>query len=166
MKRAALSEEIMSAAKDFHGHLGPFLVLGMRMGVSALRELNLKRGDERLRVVARLSCRPPISCILDGLQLSSGCTLGNARLTVVESDRVSVGFFAQGGGALEIEVRPSLIEELLRGAPEEREGLAYKVAEMPEEELFTIVRLPSEGRAAWAEGAARGASPHSVAGSQ
>lgn len=145
MRHDTLSKELMSAAKDFHGHLGPFLVLGMRMGLCALRELNLKKGDERLRVVARLSYRPPISCILDGLQLSSGCTLGNARLTVRESDGVSVSFLVQGRGALEVKVSPSIIEELLKALPEEREKLAYRVAEMPEGELFTIVR-PSSGR--------------------
>lgn len=32
--------EVLSAAREFHGHLGPFLIVGMRMGRLALEKLN------------------------------------------------------------------------------------------------------------------------------
>ena len=32
-------EAWVKTAADFHGHLGPFLVLGVRMGLIGLREL-------------------------------------------------------------------------------------------------------------------------------
>jgi len=33
-------EELVERGIRFHGHLGPFLVLGLRMGLLALRELS------------------------------------------------------------------------------------------------------------------------------
>ena len=45
---------ILDKAADFHGHLGPFLVIGVRMGLIGVRELEKKGEEEKLRVTTML----------------------------------------------------------------------------------------------------------------
>lgn len=40
---------LLEEAEAFHGHLGPFLVVGLKAGQLALRELGTKKGDPGLR---------------------------------------------------------------------------------------------------------------------
>jgi formylmethanofuran dehydrogenase subunit E len=45
---------ILGAARGFHGHVGPFLILGVRAGVIGLRELETVKENKDLRVKASL----------------------------------------------------------------------------------------------------------------
>ena len=71
--------------RTFHGHLGPFVVIGYRMGQHALT-LTGSDGHFGIRAHVHTGDRPPRSCLIDGIQLGAGCTLGkrNIQLTVEE----------------------------------------------------------------------------------
>ena len=58
----------IKTAEDLHGHLGPFLVMVVRMWLLRLKKLKTKTGDEKLSVTASLKYSTPISCVLDGIQ--------------------------------------------------------------------------------------------------
>ena len=64
------SETLQDKAVKFHGHDGPFMIIGLRMGLVALRQLNA-HGWFDLQYRVRLRWRPPDVCILDGIQVSS-----------------------------------------------------------------------------------------------
>jgi len=70
----------------FHGHLGPYIVIGYRMGRYARTHLN----DDPFSIIARVHCsgRPPESCLADGVQIGSSCTLGKGNITVIPGDEV------------------------------------------------------------------------------
>jgi len=56
-------------AENLHGHLGPFLVIGVRIGMLAKGISNANTWESnKLRVTARLPLLTPFSCILDGIQ--------------------------------------------------------------------------------------------------
>lgn len=76
----AIIEETVQKAVEFHGHLGPFLVLGVRMGLLAKKEL-FPLGDEGMKAVAKTGNVPSLSCLLDGIQISTGCTMGNGKIS-------------------------------------------------------------------------------------
>jgi inosine-uridine nucleoside N-ribohydrolase/formylmethanofuran dehydrogenase subunit E len=59
---------------EFHGHLGVFSIVGAKMGIRA-REL-FGAGPDMLDVVTYAGSKPPYSCLNDGLQVSTGATLG------------------------------------------------------------------------------------------
>jgi formylmethanofuran dehydrogenase subunit E len=63
----------------FHGHVGPFVVVGMRVGEYALERLQAR---PHFGLEAEVTCAgaPPESCLLDGIQFSTGCTLGKQNL--------------------------------------------------------------------------------------
>jgi len=97
-------------AVQFHGHLGPWAAAGLRMGMAA-RTAARAHGYFDLEVEARGPLdRPPRSCLLDGLQVSTGATLGKRNLRWVESEELVVRIRNVRTG-LTAEVRPT--EQLL-----------------------------------------------------
>jgi hypothetical protein len=135
-------QELTSAIRDaekLHGHLGPFLVIGVRMGKIAKRVLSAKEED-KLRACARIPVLTPFSCILDGIQVATSCTVGNQRLSIENSKDIAVRFELEHGRAISIYVRREAVEELLgkisEGAPNEQ--LAGEIARMPEDRLFSL----------------------------
>jgi formylmethanofuran dehydrogenase subunit E len=59
---------------EFHGHLGIFSFVGAKMGIKA-REL-FNAGPDMLEVITYAGIKPPYSCLTDGIQVSTGATLG------------------------------------------------------------------------------------------
>jgi formylmethanofuran dehydrogenase subunit E len=62
-EKAANFANLIEKAADLHGHLGPFLVLGVRMGETAKKILK----TANLQVTAKLPLSTPFSCVLDGI---------------------------------------------------------------------------------------------------
>lgn len=99
--------------KTFHGHLGPYVVLGYRMGRLALEKTGSKGHFDITAEVATL-LEPPPSCLLDGLQIGCGCTLGKRNITVRESDKPAEALFtAKSGRKALIRLKPG-IPDLIR----------------------------------------------------
>ena len=138
-------EIIIRDTVKLHGHLGPFLVLGVRMGMIANRILNptCNRGNASQATV-KLPLRTPYSCILDGLQSTTGCTIGNQRLKTEDSpEEMTAEFKMQGSDkSLIITTSPKMIDEIenefSRGTTNEE--LAAKMASAPEDQLFELKR--------------------------
>jgi len=80
-KRITLSEAV-----KFHGHLGPYLVLGILAGELGLRRLKCKKyfGIDVLVWGAK---EKPKSCFIDGLQLS---TDGKGNIKKLNGPRIKV----------------------------------------------------------------------------
>lgn len=66
-------------AVKFHGHLGPYLVLGLLAGSLGLKRLGIKKYFGILVKVYGASEKPK-SCLIDGLQLSTGATYGKGNI--------------------------------------------------------------------------------------
>ncbi|MDO9523733.1 MAG: formylmethanofuran dehydrogenase subunit E family protein [Methanocorpusculum sp.] len=82
----------------FHGHLGPFIVLGYRMGKFALQYFD----NDPFSLFATVYCSgtTPESCLLDGIQIGSGCTLGKRNIELVTSSSAEVMFRHADGRAI------------------------------------------------------------------
>jgi formylmethanofuran dehydrogenase subunit E len=75
--------------KNFHGHIGPWLSLGMRLGVAAM-ERTSARSHFGVTVDIRCPPAPPHSCLIDGLQLSTGATYGKQNIAAGASSTIDV----------------------------------------------------------------------------
>jgi len=97
----------LEAAKAFHGHLGPNLVIGIKMGNHAMARL-AARPHFGLRVEVECPPCPPVSCVMDGLQLATGCTMGKANLALRPADLGIVTRFTNTdtGESLTLKVDP------------------------------------------------------------
>jgi formylmethanofuran dehydrogenase subunit E len=96
-------ERLLSRAVELHGHLGPYLVIGLRMGLLA-RELLGADGMNGLSATLETGRSPPISCVADGVQISTLCTLGKGNISIDGAGRVK-GRFEAHGRSVEIELR-------------------------------------------------------------
>jgi len=131
-------------AVDFHGHLGPFLVIGVRMGLIGLRELKTIRGDPKLQATTIVKHAVPFSCIIDGIQVTTQCTVGNGKLKLKNKpETISAEFKLNKERQVTVTLKPKKFEELKRSMPKSPRSykniqLAREVASSPEKELFTI----------------------------
>lgn len=125
-------ERLLSLGVRLHGHLGPFMVAGLRMGRLALRLL-AHPGYHGIEAEVETGRTPPVSCLVDGIQISTGCTLGKGNIVVREGARPRARFRANGK-ELWIELRERWEREFR--ATDEPEELAWRVLHLPEEELF------------------------------
>lgn len=124
--------ELFALGTKFHGHPGPFLALGIRMGLLALSLLG-SWGHRGILAEAETGTNPPISCLVDGIQISTGCTTGKGNLSVKPLGKAAAVFSANGK-KVRIEVRPEWLSRLEKlGAPD---YLAEEVLRAKAEELF------------------------------
>jgi hypothetical protein len=85
-----VSDRVLRQAAAFHGHLGPWLVLGLKAGTYARRRL----GASPFELKARVFCPAgtPHTCFVDGVQFSSGCTMGKGNISHHRADGCRVEF--------------------------------------------------------------------------
>ncbi|MEM2896266.1 MAG: FmdE family protein [Candidatus Bathyarchaeia archaeon] len=139
-------KDFMEKAEEFHGHLGPFLVLGLKIGLLGLKKLNMNRGsDGELHVTVMLDYSIPFSCMIDGLQVSTGCTVGNKRLTVKDSSDFIVEFFnKRDNKCIVISIDQKILNEILDKLKTETKNskkvfeLVKKIISAADDELFLI----------------------------
>ncbi len=93
---------------DFHGHLGSFLVLGIRMGRLALKKLN-SPGYESIEALVKTGTTPSLSCLADGIQISTGCTLGKGNIAT-EPLSIPEADFTSDGKSLTFRVRDDIMD--------------------------------------------------------
>jgi pyrimidine-specific ribonucleoside hydrolase len=63
---------------EIHGHLGIYSVVGVKMGIRALEILGAPR--ELVELSPHCGSQPPLSCLQDGLMVSTGATPGRGLL--------------------------------------------------------------------------------------
>ena len=131
---------ILKKAADFHGHLGPFLAIGVRMGLLAKKTLK-SNGFRDLYVIVNTGNNPPLSCVVDGIQVATGCTLGKGNITVRNLGNISAIFHTKHQ-TIQVKMRTkvfrSLEKELLNGNPEKMEETARKVSSIRDVNLFDV----------------------------
>jgi hypothetical protein len=136
-RRARNDEQVLEELRRFHGHLGPYAVVGYRMGLVA----NLKLGASPFekRVVVKTGIGPPLSCIIDGIQYSSGCTLGKGNL-FVSHQRIAEADFSHCESLLTVRLLPEIREEIEASLGNDLEAMARRIFAVPSERLFRTER--------------------------
>ncbi len=79
----------LKQAVEFHGHLGPYLVLGLLAGLEAVRALGCKK-HFGIRVRVWGADKRPKSCLIDGLQLATGATFGKGNIKKISSSGIRI----------------------------------------------------------------------------
>lgn len=134
-------KRLIEKAADFHGHLGPFLVIGVRMGQLAKANLNPNaEGNKVLKVTVKIPFFTPFSCVLDGIQITTNCTVGNQKLEIENSQKeITTVFKLQNSKRpLKVLVNQKIVQELTKNIVQgiSNEELAWKIAIMPKNQLL------------------------------
>lgn len=122
-------------AVKFHGHLGPWLMIGYRAGAIARDKLSPKDFHE-LHCTVRVPNKVPYSCSIDGVQASASCTLGKGNIVVEDSSDFEFVFVnATTKESVKLKLRRDVITELLSKSIEE--AVKY-VAGLGDWEIFEL----------------------------
>ncbi len=125
-------EALLFFGVRLHGHLGPFMVVGLKMGALALRLLD-HPGYQGIEAEVETGTTPPVSCLVDGIQISTGCTAGKGNLRIRDGG-IPRATFRVRGRSLRITLKDGWTREFHNAT--EPEELARRVLYLPEEELF------------------------------
>lgn len=142
---------------EFHGHLGPWVIIGHMIGADARQRLRT-RGYWDIEVVCWMPLerqKQPWSCILDGLQVATGATLGKQNIRFADSAEV----LREGWPVVDIMTRPTpdhpatglsyrpseSLSALMAGmSPDRLESLSREIASRRPAELFLVREMPLE----------------------
>jgi formylmethanofuran dehydrogenase subunit E len=117
-----------------HGHSGPYLNLGIKMGLLALEILEVK-GYFDLSTEVELDYRTPMSCLIDGLQVSTGCTLGKGNIKVKDNPGIIRALFKTDRKTLLVNLKPEIMR-LIDFQKESCETLGQLILNMSDKQLF------------------------------
>jgi len=119
-------------AVRMHGHLGPWLVVGLRLGQAVLADLGSRGFFDIHVVVTGPIQKPPPRCILDGLQFATGATLGKGNIDVVAAERFEIrATNTTTGQEVCYGLRDELVSTIRRVSPDAAEDLARRLARQP-----------------------------------
>ena len=134
-------ETCLSRVLDYHGHLGPWAVIGYRVGERALRESGLQRSSKDLIVVHRCPEAVRYTCMLDGLHAATGASIGKLTLKhkVVPAEQLGTVVVNRAHGRqYHFTINPELVSAILNLDHEHQISEARRVAALPDEKLFHV----------------------------
>ena len=108
----------MERAVEIHGHYCPGIALGTMASVYGLRQPELagevSEGMEDLMAIVETN-----ACFADGVQVVSGCTLGNNALVYRDFGRTAATFTIRGlGVGIRVAARPNFQEIINQSVPD------------------------------------------------
>ena len=93
---------------ELHRHLGVYAIIGVKMGIRAREYFNT--GVDEFNVISFAGSTPPLSCMNDGLQVSTGATPGHGLLTVINETTTPTAEFTY----MEKKIRLTLNSEIAK----------------------------------------------------
>ncbi len=113
------------------------MVVGLRMGLIALKRLEAK-GWFDVRCHVELMWRPPESCVIDGIQCSTGCTMGKRNIEVSEKEGIAAEF-TKGEKSIRIALKGDVLARMWRAeAKEELHSLIEELIAANPSDLFEV----------------------------
>lgn len=121
----------LKEAERFHGHLGPYLVLGILAGEAALKKLKCKKYFV-LDVKAWGVNHKPKSCLIDGLQLSTGATYGKGNIKKSNGPVIKIEFSnRKNNKKITLSLKHNLMQQL-------NETITHKDSELLAKKLYKM----------------------------
>jgi formylmethanofuran dehydrogenase subunit E len=139
-------EDWWDAIKRMHGHVGPWNVLGWRIGQAALKRFDISWGKHDLDIICYVPVKTPYSCIADGLVIGTGNSIGRLDIRLAEVMSIDLIHVAvrrkDGTGPILIfKPEPKYLRTIERRQVQDLEKLSRKCIQMKENDLFRINRF-------------------------
>ncbi len=93
-------------ANELHRHLGVFAIAGVKMGIRAREYFDT--GVDEFKVTSFAGSMPPLSCMNDGLQVSTGATPGHGLLTVKSDSLAPAAIFTYMNRKIKLTLKPDI----------------------------------------------------------
>ncbi len=139
-------EDWWQACERMHGHVGPWNVLGWRIGKAALRELDATWGRHELDIVCYIPIATPYSCMADGLIIGTGNSLGRLDIRLAEvmsMNQIHIAVKRKDNTGDILVFKPKLdYMELIETRPvDELESLSRRCVTLNEKKIFNLERI-------------------------
>ncbi len=95
---------------ELHRHLGIYSLIGAKMGIRA-REI-LEAPFDTLKVVSLAGNSPPLSCMNDGLQVSTGASLGRGTIKISDGSPQPAAIFIYKNQELTLRIKKELLNRI------------------------------------------------------
>jgi len=131
-------EKILKKIEEFHGHIGPYVVIGYKMG--EISKSKLGKDPFLKKAIVWTGNKTPLSCIIDGIQISSGCTLGKGNIEVINKKIPRVQFITKDGRTLDITLKKVIHDEIEIGLNKKNiTDYSKSIYKQSNHELFEII---------------------------
>ncbi|UCB59479.1 MAG: formylmethanofuran dehydrogenase subunit E family protein [Thermoplasmatales archaeon] len=129
--------KILDDIKKFHGHIGPYVIIGYKIGIIANKLLDSDHFSKKVKVWTKKF--PPMSCVIDGIQLSSGCTIGKGSIIVKNGEFLKTEFSNNEGKKIQISLKMQIKEDIEQNVKKDNmESYSKKILQMLDSDLFNI----------------------------
>lgn len=108
---------------ELHHHMGLFSIVGAKMGIRA-REV-LQAPFDAITVVSYAGFKPPCSCLNDGIQVSTGASLGKGAIRVVDGSEPRADFIS-GKKKVTLKLKQEIISDIDRVIKECAEKYSFQ----------------------------------------
>ncbi|MBN1388175.1 MAG: nucleoside hydrolase [Bacteroidales bacterium] len=95
---------------ELHRHLGIYAIIGLKMGVRAREYFHI--GVDEMNVVSYAGSVTPVSCMNDGLQVSSGATPGHGLLKVINDESRPEASFTYMDRTIKLKLNEDIASEI------------------------------------------------------
>lgn len=103
--------KMCALTNEFHQHVGIYSIIGAKMGIHAREYFDVPLDKLIVRSNAGLS--PPLSCLNDGLQLSTGATLGHGTISINENQKhTASAYFEYKGKKIKVSLKQELVNQV------------------------------------------------------
>ncbi len=138
-----LSEPDLQLILSFHGHYCPMVLMGARQARTAVKGFELLSGHSG----RAYSFYRGYGCALDGIQIFSGCTLGNGNLTLLRGKDFSLIFTYEGlDSAFIVKPREDLLVEIrTRSNSSLNSPLSERILKGADGDLFSLDEVEGTG---------------------
>ncbi len=97
---------------EFHRHLGVFAIIGVKMGIRAREYFDA--GPDEMTILSYAGSKPPVSCMNDGLQASTGATLGHGLIKVAQDETAQpAAEFTYMGTTIRLDIKNEYREDII-----------------------------------------------------
>jgi formylmethanofuran dehydrogenase subunit E len=132
---------LLQKAKEFHGEICPGIVMGTRMTIAGMRELDMDPLTSTHDLIVYVEID---RCATDAIQAITGVSLGHRSLKYMNYGKFAATFInTQTGKAVRVSSLPKNPNQ-----PKDMKEVAKMICNAPEEEIFTIqnvhVDIPKE----------------------
>ncbi len=98
-------------ANEMHRHLGIYAIVGVKMGMRAKEYF--RAGIDEMTVLSYAGLVPPFSCMNDGLQVSTGATLGHGLIKISADDsRLPMADFTYMSRTIRVTLRDAIRKKI------------------------------------------------------
>lgn len=135
--------QVLMEALKFHGHKCWASVAGVRVGLAALRELDVKRsGGTQLYGIIEIGEDHGGMCFGDGIQYATGCTFGKGNIRKEPFGKLGFTLIEkESNRAVRISFKATLQKQIQATAFMQKRAAGLSASDIPEAEQMEVVDL-------------------------